>query len=132
MKNLVDDAFVSVIAGSESTTITLAYATYHLLQQPEKVQQLRDELKTVPKTEQGTYLYAELSRLPYLVSLAILLRISSSLDLTNSLIAMQSAIVSESLRICSPVPGLLPRTVPAGGLQVGETLLPAGVCNSSL
>ncbi|KAH8752252.1 cytochrome P450 [Diaporthe sp. PMI_573] len=44
----------------------MSIGTYYLLSDPDKLQKLRDELRTVPKNDQGLYEYKTVRRLPYL------------------------------------------------------------------
>jgi len=66
-RELVDDAIVMVVAGSESTMITLTHATFHLLKNPLILQRFKEELKDVPKDDEGLFDYNDLGKLPFLV-----------------------------------------------------------------
>ncbi|KAF4819680.1 Cytochrome P450 monooxygenase BOT1 [Colletotrichum siamense] len=96
---LVDEAFVLCFAGTDTTGIGLSLGTYYLLKNPEKLNKMLDELKTVKTNAEGLFEYRELCNLPYLVKI---------------------------LRLSSPVPGITPRRVPAGGVYVAGHFLPGG------
>ena len=72
-QQLIDDAIVLVIAGSESTMITLTYATFNLLKNKPVPSRLKEELKHVPKDDEGFFNYNDLAKLPRLVKLVPLL-----------------------------------------------------------
>lgn len=65
---LVDEAFVLCFAGTDTTGIGLSLGTYYLLKNPEKLNKMLDELKTVKTNAEGLFEYRELCNLPYLVS----------------------------------------------------------------
>ncbi|KAJ0273931.1 hypothetical protein COL940_009626 [Colletotrichum noveboracense] len=69
---LVDEAFVLCFAGTDTTGIGLSLGTYYLLKNPEKLNKMVDELKTVKTNAEGLFEYRELCNLPYL-SLELLL-----------------------------------------------------------
>ncbi|KAF4884779.1 Cytochrome P450 monooxygenase BOT1 [Colletotrichum fructicola] len=96
---LVDEAFVLCFAGTDTTGIGLSLGTYYLLKNPEKLNKMLDELKTVKTNAEGLFEYRELCNLPYLVKI---------------------------LRLSSPVPGITPRRVPAGGVYVAGHFLTGG------
>lgn len=100
---LVDEAFVLCFAGTDTTGIGLSLGTYYLLKNPEKLNKMLDELKTVKTNAEGLFEYRELCNLPYL-----------------------TAVCKEILRLSSPVPGITPRRVPAGGIYVAGHFLPEG------
>ncbi|KAH7317035.1 cytochrome P450 [Stachybotrys elegans] len=101
---LVDEAFALCFAGTDTTSYALSLTTFYLLKNPDKLQLLRDELATVDTDASGLLNYHNLTSLPYL-----------------------TAVVKEGLRCSTPVAGITPRIVPAGGAQVGEYYLPEGV-----
>ncbi|KAF7922011.1 uncharacterized protein EAE98_008222 [Botrytis deweyae] len=103
-----DETYSFAFAGTHTTSHTMSMGTYYLLSQPAKLQKLRDELKPIPKNDQGLYEYKTVRSLPYL-----------------------NACIKESLRMSSPVPGILPRLVPAGGMTWRGHYLPAGTSVSS-
>lgn len=45
----------------------------------------------------------------------------------NNALSMQTAVIKESLRLSSPVPGVIPRVVPSEGTTWAGHYLPAGV-----
>jgi cytochrome P450 len=105
----------NMIAGSDTTAISLRATFYNLVRNPDKLAKLHTELDEVwarRGTQQGEQplTWDEVRDLPYL-----------------------SAVVNESLRT-HPAAGLpLERIVPANGLQVGETVIPGGTnigCNA--
>ncbi|KAH7019597.1 cytochrome P450 [Ilyonectria destructans] len=103
-----ETAYSFAFAGTRTTSLTMSMGTYYLLSNLSKLQRLRDELRTVPKNDQGLYEYKIVRSLPYL-----------------------NACIKESLRMSSPVPGIIPRPVPAGGMTWKGHYLPAGTSGSS-
>ncbi|KAK1705414.1 cytochrome P450 [Colletotrichum lupini] len=100
---LVDEALSVCFGGTDTNSIALSFGTYFLLRNPNKLQKMLDELKDAPTNMDGLYEYHTVSKLPYL-----------------------TAVIKEILRLGSPVPGIIPRRVPAGGASVGGHYLPEG------
>ena len=67
LEDLVDDAFLFLIAGSDTTAYTLSVGTFHILDNEEVLARLRAELKEAPKDTHGTFIWKDLVNLPYLV-----------------------------------------------------------------
>lgn len=103
-----DETYSFAFAGTHTTSHTMSMGTYYLLSNPSKLQKLREELRTVPKNGDGLYEYKAVRQLPYL-----------------------NACIKEALRMSSPVPGILPRLVPEGGMTWKGYYLPAGTSVSS-
>lgn len=106
----------NMIAGSDTTAISLRAIFYNLVQNPDKLEKLRAELDEAASCSSRLYetnellSWSEVRDLPYL-----------------------SAVINESLRT-HPATGLpLERIVPACGLEVNGTMIPAGTnvgCNA--
>ncbi|UPL02936.1 hypothetical protein LCI18_013870 [Fusarium solani-melongenae] len=79
-----------IVAGSESTSITLTYVIWLLIKHPDIQRRLRDEIKSAPEGYTG----ADLASLPLL-----------------------DAVLKETLRIYPPAPSPMPRVVPPGGAE---------------
>ncbi|KAK0108513.1 hypothetical protein ONS95_003316 [Cadophora gregata] len=94
----------NVFAGSDTTAITLRAVFYFLMKHPENMKKLLLELKN-----------ADLGPMDQIVSW----------EQSHSLPCL-SAVIQESLRMHPAVGLALERIVPAGGLQVGKTFIPAG------
>ena len=97
------DSRLLIVAGTDTTSSALTYATYRLCRDPTYTRKIREEL-------------AEHN-------------INSS-NITN--IALQSctylqACIDESLRLHPPVPSGLYRITPSEGLTIGDTFVPGGV-----
>jgi cytochrome P450 len=86
----------------------MSLSTYYLLSNPDKLEKLRQEIQTVQPNDEGLLEFAALRTLPYL-----------------------TAVIKESLRMSSPVPGVIPRCVPEGGMTWAGHFLPAGVSQRS-
>lgn len=97
---LGSQASALIIAGSGTTTTTLTYATWALLNFPIVRRKLEDELIKLP----NDYDDVTLEKLPYL-----------------------SAFVTEVLRVYGSAPGALPRTTPSHGIRIGNHYIPPGV-----
>ncbi|KAL2786798.1 cytochrome P450 [Aspergillus keveii] len=101
--SVVDETYSFCFAGTHTTSLTISMATYYLLRHPDKFDKLQEELSTVKRTNEGLMEYRDVCNLPYL-----------------------TAVIKESLRLSSPVPGVIPRVVPAGGTTWADHYLPAG------
>jgi cytochrome P450 len=91
-----------MIAGTETTATALSGITFSLLKNPQYLSQLTAEVRTAFQTYEDINL-DQLARLPYL-----------------------QAIIQEGLRVYPPVPSLLPRTVPVGGVTILDDFIPGG------
>ena len=65
---LTDEAFIFITAGTETTARTLAVISFHIMDNPDVLQLLREELKTVMPDPKSTVTSSTLENLPYLVS----------------------------------------------------------------
>ncbi|KAL7267601.1 hypothetical protein RUND412_009808, partial [Rhizina undulata] len=90
---------VLLVAGTDTTAVTLTYAIWEIIQHPEIHRKLLDELATLP-VDFGD---AQLRKLPYL-----------------------NAKMNETLRCYSATAGGLPRVVPFGGKEFAGYKIPAG------
>jgi cytochrome P450 len=104
---LVDATMLgNVIAGSDTTGITLTAILYYLIRNPPSMKRLQDEIDDA--TSQGLLSqpasFSEASKLPYL-----------------------QAVIKEGLRMHPAVGMLLARVVPDGGRELGGHYFPAGV-----
>jgi cytochrome P450 len=105
--SLYEEAQALMFGGADTVGNTLMLGTHRLLQQPEKLQKLRDELfKVWPSLESEPRL-RDLESLPYL-----------------------NAVIKESLRLSSGVVSGLLRVVPPTGATItGVTVPPEVRCN---
>ena len=78
-EQLVDEAFLLLIAGSDTTAYSLACTTYYLLTHEEPLSKLKKKLKLLPRTSDGRVALTSVMNLPYLV---LFLSLSSSLSLS--------------------------------------------------
>lgn len=67
MEELVDESFLLLVAGSDTTAYSIACATYYLLTHSDCQRKLKEELKEVPKDENGEIDWKNIAELPYLV-----------------------------------------------------------------
>ena len=92
-----------IVAGSETTTISLSGILHHLITTPEVLAKLKGEVRG--RFEDDTQIVsAAIEEMPYL-----------------------NAVVQEGLRMCSPVPAGNSRIVPPGGVTICGEYVPAGV-----
>ncbi|RAH68800.1 cytochrome P450 [Aspergillus aculeatinus CBS 121060] len=103
-----EDAFNFLTAGTESTAYTLSCTLFHILNNPEVFKTLRKELHEAEEFIRYDFDAKRIQALPYL-----------------------GAIIKETMRISTAVPGNLPRMVPPGGVTVGSVFLPGGTVVSS-
>jgi len=95
-------ASVFMIAGTETTATALSGTTYQLLTNPDKLNLLREEIRSSFTSLEDLHL-EPLAKQKYLM-----------------------AVLQEGLRMYPPVPSALPRKVPAGGATVCGEWLPEG------
>ncbi|KAJ6013404.1 hypothetical protein N7540_007995 [Penicillium herquei] len=89
-----------IVAGSDTTAITLTYLIWVILSRPKLRSDLEAELATLGEN----WNESQLEALPLL-----------------------NAIITETLRLYGAAPGLLPRTVPEGGVSFSGYYIPAGM-----
>ncbi|KAJ5600833.1 Cytochrome P450 E-class group I [Penicillium hetheringtonii] len=99
-----DEAQGYIVAGSDTTAITLTYLVYSVCKNPEVQTKLVEELSQLPEPVSDR----DLRDLPYL-----------------------NNIITETLRLHTAVPFGLPRAVPPEGAQFNEHVLPGGVTVST-
>ncbi|KAL4959573.1 cytochrome P450 [Aspergillus stella-maris] len=101
-KELIDEAALFILAGSDTSAYPLSTATYYLLTNLKALATLQAELSGADSfIRQGNW--EETRKLPYLM-----------------------AVIKETLRLSTPVPGITPRIVPEPGVTVQGHFLPAG------
>ncbi|CAJ2511266.1 Uu.00g068910.m01.CDS01 [Anthostomella pinea] len=93
------EAMGLIVAGTDTTAFSLTYLIYAVLSRPRLQQQLEDEVAALPEG----YRDADLEALPLL-----------------------SAVIEETLRLYGAAPGMLPRMVPSGGIDLDGHFLPDG------
>ncbi|KAI4145298.1 MAG: hypothetical protein LQ341_002430 [Variospora aurantia] len=109
-EELAADAFVFVLAGTDTTSHALCTGLFELLDnsKPHMMERLKQELhEAIPNVRQTVKL-SSLEQLPYL-----------------------RAVVKESLRLAFGVPGRIPRVVPRTGATLCGQSIPAGTVVSS-
>lgn len=87
-----NEALMLIVAGTDTTSITLTYLVWAVLCRPELQRRLVREVQTLPDSFQDS----DVERLPLL-----------------------SAVIDESLRLYGAAPGGLPRIVRSGGTTLG-------------
>lgn len=88
-----------IVAGSDTTAITLTYLIWAVLKRPELRNALEEELRDL-KPE---FTEIDLEALPLL-----------------------NAVIEETLRLYGAAPASLPRMVPSGGTKLGKYFMPGG------
>lgn len=96
------NAYILIIAGSETTATILCGALYLLLRNPIVLVKLTDKIRS-SFTHEEDINFAAVSRLPYLL-----------------------AVFNEAFRLYPPVDGGPNRIVPAGGVPIGGCFVPGG------
>lgn len=107
MDNMHATMMLLFIAGSETVATALGGTMNYLVQSTEKLAALKEEIRRRFPSDESITLEA-LRDLPYL-----------------------NAVIEEGLRLCPPIPWMLPRRVPCGGDTVCGVYLPAGVSSMS-
>lgn len=93
------EAAALIVAGSDTTGITLTYLTWAVLQRPDLRRQLEEEVARLPPDFDD----AQLEALPLL-----------------------NATIDETLRLYGAAPGTLPRMPPKGGVEIAGYSVPDG------
>ena len=101
----------NIIAGSDTTAISLSSALYHIYTIPDALRKLREEIdgKVKDCTLSDPVTFEEAQKMPYL-----------------------NAVISEALRVHPAVGVPLVRVVPAGGARIEGHFFPPGVSLSPL
>lgn len=97
------EANVLMIAGSDTTSTTLAAAVFYLVRNPGAMEHLKKEIRDAFSSVEEIVTGSKLNELVYL-----------------------KACIDEALRLAPAVPGALPREVMEGGVTVDGVFLPAG------
>lgn len=108
MPDLVANANLMVIAGSETTATILSGTIYYLCTHPRVMQKLLDEVRTSFKSSDEINI-ARISQLKYI-----------------------NAVIDESFRLYPPAAGSHPRITPPEGANILGEWLPGNVCGLSL
>ena len=101
---IIVNANLLILAGSETTATLLSGATYHLLRNPTALYKLNNEIRNTFMAEDEITL-TSVQNLKYM-----------------------TAVLNESLRMYPPVSGGLPRRVPGKGEFINGRWVPGGVC----
>ncbi|KAI9595174.1 cytochrome P450 [Syncephalis fuscata] len=105
---LIAESIVQLIAGTETTSLTLMWTIYLLLQNPETYHLLVDELYKALPDQQSSISHAEIKGLSYL-----------------------NAVLYESMRLRPVVPTGSPRQVPLGGATICGFHIPEKSSNAA-
>ncbi|KAM0786135.1 hypothetical protein ACM66B_006944 [Microbotryomycetes sp. NB124-2] len=103
--DVIADSINMMIAGTDTTSTTLAYLTYRLFSNPQAYNLVHDELVAAFDEHDGAPSLKTLEKLPRL----------------------QRAI-RETLRLHSAAPGTLPRITQGQGIMIDQYHIPAGYC----
>jgi hypothetical protein len=102
-EEMVANAFIIMLGGSETSSTALAGATYYLTRYPEKLAKLKDEVLSAFKTEEDINVH-NIQNLPYL-----------------------TAVMDETLRMSPPLPHASPRIMHKGGDVICGNFIPENV-----
>jgi len=102
-EQLSENAFILVLAGSETTATTLSGATYLLLTHPEILDKLNQEVRSSFKSKDEITI-ASVGKLSYML-----------------------AVLNESLRLYPPLTSTLVRVVPPSGGKIAGHYVPGKV-----
>ena len=94
------EAMALIVAGSDTTAVSLTYLVWAVLSQPPLQTLLEEEVGGLPPN----YSERDVEDLPIL-----------------------NAVIEETLRLYGAAPGGTPRAVPAGGAKLGDYYVPAGL-----
>ncbi|MCJ1231843.1 hypothetical protein MMC12_008522, partial [Toensbergia leucococca] len=100
---LVGDTQLIVVAGSDTTAITLTFALYELAKDKSRLTRLRTEIESQVNSA-GSISHQKIQHLNYL-----------------------NGFINETLRLHPPVPTALPRITPPEGIEIGDTYVPGNM-----
>lgn len=103
-EDVVTEAANLIVAGSDTTAVTLTYLVWATLSNPKLQRELEEEVARLDEE----YNDAALEKLPLL-----------------------NATIKETLRLYGAAPGSLPRSVPAGGATLASCFIPEGTTVST-
>ncbi|PMD50091.1 cytochrome P450 [Hyaloscypha bicolor E] len=103
LRRVIDEAFVLLISGTDTTVHALAIATYHLLANPSILFTLKEELKVAIPDPSSPPSWRELEQLPYL-----------------------RAVISETLRIGAVATIRIATQAPSTPTNYKDWIIPAG------
>lgn len=98
---LSEEGRLIVIAGSDTSAITLSHAFYYLIKYPHTFQKLQSIMDSICHKGQEDWTYDKVKALPYL-----------------------EGIIQETLRLKPAVPGGVGRTTPKAGIYIDEMYIP--------
>ncbi|TQN65562.1 Cytochrome P450, partial [Colletotrichum shisoi] len=104
LTRVVNEVWLCINAGIDTEGQLIAFATFMLLNHPEKLARLKGEVAECEKSLGRLPSYQELKELNYL-----------------------QAVVLEAFRLNHPIAGRLPRTDPDNEIQFGDFVIPKGV-----
>ncbi|KAH7021349.1 cytochrome P450 [Microdochium trichocladiopsis] len=93
----------AVAAGSDTVATGLQSFVYHMIRHPHAWAKAREEIDAAGLPDAEVIAYGDAQNLTYL-----------------------QACIKEALRVFSPAPMTLPRVAPAGGLSIGDRVIPEG------
>lgn len=102
---IITNANLLIVAGSETTATLLSGATYHLLRNTRVMYELKDEIRSTFVAEEDITM-TSVNNSKYMI-----------------------AVLDEALRMYPPVPSGLPRCVPECGDFINGRWVPGGVCD---
>ncbi|KAI8050856.1 cytochrome P450 [Syncephalis plumigaleata] len=108
-QDLISQAIILMIAGTDTTALTITWTMHLLIEHPECMERLRDEIATIYPDISVNATHDAVQSLPYL-----------------------DAVIRESLRLRAIVPFGMSRTIPKDGITLGGHFLPATTVSSSL
>ncbi|KAF7505016.1 hypothetical protein GJ744_001470 [Endocarpon pusillum] len=100
---MVDEGIVIIFAGTETTSRALSVTFFYLLSNESLLKRLRDELDTLPSTQDNAYSLTQLEALPFL-----------------------AAVIQEGLRLSFGPVSRMPRVSPHDALQYKDYVIPPG------
>ena len=103
---LISEMIIQLFAGTDTTSVTLSWTLYLLMNHSDKMESLFQELKRVyPQlADVDTMKYSDVQSLPYL-----------------------NAVLDESMRLYPVAGNFLPRQVPENGAEISSIFVPEGV-----
>ncbi|KAG5767735.1 hypothetical protein H9Q72_004499 [Fusarium xylarioides] len=99
--NLLGDAHLIVVAGSDTTSTTMTCALFELARHPQVYQKLQKEVDEFLKQGDSPHSHSALAKLKYL-----------------------QAIIDETMRLYPAIPSGLQRTTPPQGMEIDGTFIP--------
>lgn len=116
---------ILMVAGSDTTSVVLAAITFYLVSNPEYLQIAFNEVRGILRPMRTSFLEHDSAAAPTYRIVLMTVR-------SNATRSFFSLTVVPAVRLCPPVPGILPREVMHQGVVIDGEPIPKGVSRPKL